>query len=41
MLAQTQYLAGIDPEKLVRASAIVNTGFDVPIKDIAFGPKPG
>lgn len=30
------YLAGLAPEKLARASAIVNSGFDAPILDIGF-----
>ncbi|WP_341850176.1 aromatic ring-hydroxylating oxygenase subunit alpha [Sphingomonas natans] len=32
------YLAGIEPERLAKASAIVNSGFEGPIVDIGFGP---
>ena len=35
------YIAGIAPEKLARASQIVNSGFDAPIEDIGFGPTLG
>lgn len=35
------YLAGVAPEKLAKASQIVNAGFDSPIEDIGFGPTLG
>lgn len=34
------YIAGVAPQKLAEASAIVNSGFDAPIKPIGFGPDP-
>ena len=30
------YIAGVEPEKLAKASAIVNRGFDTEIVDIGF-----
>ncbi len=35
------YLAGLDKETLLKAVRIVNGGFDVPIKDLGFGPHVG
>ena len=30
------YIAGLDPQLLAKASAIVNCGFEAPIQDIGF-----
>jgi phenylpropionate dioxygenase-like ring-hydroxylating dioxygenase large terminal subunit len=30
------YIAGLEPEKLAKASGVVNSGFDAPVKDIGF-----